>query len=130
MGQSQSKPIKDKIRHILTPRLPKSAKLRRLFKRKLKQDVPKHEQNIPIFFQKDSPLFAKLPQELRNMIYGSVVLSPEILVIRAVDKPSFIHFCRFEPMDGEGDDFRLLLERLSSDECPQFLGLLLSCRRA
>jgi uncharacterized membrane-anchored protein YhcB (DUF1043 family) len=131
MGQSQSKPIKDKIRRVLTSQLPKSSKLRRLFKRKPKQDVSKYEQNVPIYFQKDSPLFAKLPQELRDMIYRHVLLSPGFLVARNFHEPrAFVHLCRFEMMEGGGNGLRLLLERLPSDECPQFMGLLLSCRRA
>lgn len=131
MGQSQSKPIKDKIRRVLTSQLPKSSKLRRLFKRKPKQDVSKYEQNVPIYFQKDSPLFAKLPQELRDMIYRHVLLSPGFLVVRNFHEPrAFVHLCRFEMMEGGGNGLRLLLERLPSDECPQFMGLLLSCRRA
>jgi hypothetical protein len=118
-------------RCVLTPHLPKSLQLRRLFKRKPKPDVSKYEQNIPIYFQKDSPLFAKLPQELRDMVYRYVLLSPEYLVVRNLYEPrAFVHLCRFEQMEREGSRLRLLLERLPSDECPQFMGLLLSCRRA
>lgn len=47
-----------------------------------------------------------------------------------LDRPSSVHFCRFEHMEGKEDELSLVLERLTSDECPQLLGLLLSCGRA
>jgi hypothetical protein len=63
------------------------------------------------------------------MIYGYVLLSPERLVIRSIEEPCFVHLCRIEQMPGEGNELRLVLERVPSDECPRSLGLLLTCRR-